>query len=146
MSPETTHKPMGLLPSALARGTNCAVWAPHRHLGFVYIYVAIVRSRSGMQLQLDRSTKHVIDDTDGDDEERPAQRVEFTVETAIHVRLFFIGDTEVSTPWILALGDVQETAETPSYSHSLSLTTSTSQQCTTKRSHLLQPLHAHACS
>ncbi len=76
------------------------MWAPHRQLGFVsiyiyiYIYVAIVRSRSGMQLpfnvsarahveprsrssepSLDRSTKRVMDDTDGDDEERPAQRV-----------------------------------------------------------------------
>ncbi len=38
---------------------------------------------------------------------------------------------------------VQATAEMPSYSHSLSLTTSTSQQCTTKRSHLLQPLQVH---
>ncbi len=32
---------ISLLPSALARGTNCAVWAPHRQLGFVCIYIYI---------------------------------------------------------------------------------------------------------
>ncbi len=55
---------------------------------------------------LDRSTKRVMDDTDGDDEERPAQRVVNSSSKKLHVRLFFIGHTEVSMPWILALGDV----------------------------------------
>ncbi len=81
-----------------------------------------------LEPSLDRSTKRVMDDTDGDDEERPAQRV------VIHRRKSYT---------FLALGDVQGTAKTPSYSHSLSLTTSTSQQCTTKRSHLLQPLASY---
>ncbi len=58
---------------------------------------AHVQPRSiAIEPSLDRSTKCVMDDTDGDDEERPAQRV------AIHRRrsyTFVIGDTEVSMPW-----------------------------------------------
>ncbi len=114
------------------RGTNCALWAPHRQLGFV-IYVAIVRSRSGMQLQfnvsacgasslepsLDKSSKRVMDD-----EERPAQTKKmrtglpvcsFLVKEATRLSLLPRRHTEVSTLWILALADVQATVETPSY-------------------------------
>ncbi len=100
------------MPSALARGTNCAVWAPHYQLGFVCIYVVIVRSRSGMQLPFNVNARaHAVDLGTG---RRTSDRRNAFVLVQFPLR------------------------------HSLSLTTSTTRQCTTKRSHLLQPLHVHA--
>ncbi len=72
------------------------MWAPHRQLGFVCIhiilFVAIVGSGLGMQFpftinvcareasslehSLNQPTKRVMDDTDGDKEEQPAQHVQ----------------------------------------------------------------------